>query len=327
VSREITAGVCYFGKVPSRGDFVRAADNHQLLGWLDRWAGQSVELLSQNPDWKRLYDEAPDIYYGFLGSRSRTVICGHFQPSRDSSQRRFPLLSAVRLEVSDPLAFIGRSPLALSKVWAGLSRLAVQAVTDVDATGALGDMVAARYTLKPDPVAYNATFNDFLEMQTICTLERLFADSGHGVVCLRQVLPALGMLLQPVLAGGNVAIDKALHFPLVRDPLYRPLVAAFWLDIVASFLGRGDFELGVLMRNDVAPYMVVGFGGADHRALRAVLDPREADDFLIRVDQAEWVDEYLQGDYNLNRLAGYLGRDELALRTACRLFGETFLGT
>ncbi|HBK45996.1 MAG TPA: type VI secretion system-associated protein TagF [Xanthomonadaceae bacterium] len=327
MSREITAGVSYFGKVPSRGDFVRAADNHQLLGWLDRWAGQSVELLSQNPDWKRLYDEAPDIHFGFLGSRSRTVVCGHFQPSRDSSQRRFPLLSAVRLEAADPLAFIGRGPLALSKVWAGLSRLAAQAVADADAAGALGEMAAAQYTLNPDPAAYNATFNDFLDMQSVGSLERLFAEAGHGEVRLRQVLPALGLLLQPVLAGGNVAIDKALEFPLVRDPLYRPLVAAFWLDMVSSFLGRGDFELGVLVRNDATPCMVVGFNGADHQALRAVLDPREAGDFLIHVDQAEWVDEYLQGDYNLNRFAGYLDRDELALRTARKLFGETFLGT
>ena len=53
MSRVVSAGVSYFGKVPSRGDFVRAADNHQLLGWLDRWAGESLELLSQSPDWKQ----------------------------------------------------------------------------------------------------------------------------------------------------------------------------------------------------------------------------------------------------------------------------------
>ncbi len=81
MSRVVSAGVSYFGKVPSRGDFVRAADNHQLLGWLDRWAGESVELLSQNPDWKRVYDDSPDIHYAFLGSRSKLVLCGHFLPA------------------------------------------------------------------------------------------------------------------------------------------------------------------------------------------------------------------------------------------------------
>ncbi|AAW76770.1 type VI secretion system-associated protein TagF [Xanthomonas oryzae pv. oryzicola] len=327
MSREVSVGVSYFGKVPSRGDFVRAADNHQLLGWLDRWAGLSVDLLSQNPDWKRLYDEAPDIHYAFLGSRSKMVLCGHFQPSRDASQRRFPLLSAVRLEASEPLSFIARSPLAMSKVWSGLSRMAKQAMVADDAGPALTALADTRYTLSTDASAYNATFNDFLDIQTVGSIEALLRTAGHPDVSLKKLLPALGLLLQPILAGGNVSVDKALELPLVQDALYRPLLAAFWLDIVACFVARGDFELAVLIRNDAAPRMLIGFNGADHQALRAALDPREAGDFLIRVQDADWVEDYMHSDYNLNKLASYLDRDDLALKTARKLFGETFLGT
>jgi type VI secretion system protein ImpM len=61
--------------------------------------------------------------------------------------------------------------------------------------------------------------------------------------------------------------------------------------------------------------------------LRAVLDPAEAGDFLIRIQHSEWVDDYLRGDYNLNRFGSFLDRDDLALATARKLFGETFLGT
>ena len=327
MSRDVTATVSYFGKVPSRGDFVRASDNHQLLGWLDRWAGQGVELLSQSPDWKRVYDAAPGVHYAFLGSRSRTVLAGHLHPSHDSSQRRFPLLSAVRVEAVDPLAFIGRAPLAMNKVWAGLSRLATQASTDEDASAALAEMAEARFVLNPDAQAYNATFKDFLDMQTLVSLEGLLQAAGHADVRLRQTLPALGLLLQPVLAGGNVNVDKALAFPLPADALYRPLVAAFWLDIVACFVGRSDLELAVLIRDEAAPQLLVGFNGADPQILRAALDPRAAGDFLIHVQAADWVDDYLHADYHLNRFASYLERDKLALGTARKLFGETFLGT
>lgn len=327
MSKEVNAGVSYFGKVPSRGDFVRATDNHQLVGWLDRWAGLSVELLGQNPDWKRIYDEAPDIHYAFLGSRSRTVVCGHFQPSRDASQRRFPLLSAVRLETAEPLSFIARAPLAISKAWSGLSRLAAQAVSQDDAGPVLQEMAETRFTLNTNAQAYHATFADFLEMQTLGSLEQLLHVAGHQEVRLRQLLPALGLLLQPILAGGNVNVDRALEFPLPRDSLYRPLVASFWLDIVSGFVTRGDFELAVLVRNDAAPRMLVGFNGADHQVLRAALDPHEAGDFLIRANAADWVDDYLQTDYNLHRLASYLERDGLALKTARQMFNETFLGT
>lgn len=327
MSRVVSAGVSYFGKVPSRGDFVRAADNHQLLGWLDRWAGESLELLSQSPDWKQRYDEAPEINYAFLGSRSKMLVCGHFLASRDASERRFPLLSALRLEAPEPLPFIGRSPLALSNAWSGLARLARQANEDADATQALSQLADARFSISTDPADYNASFQDFLEGTTIASFEQRLREAGHGEVSLRQMLPALGLLLQPVLSGGEVNIDKALVLPLVRDPAYRPLVAAFWLDLVSSFVSRGDFELAVLIRNDAKPNMVIGFNGADRMVLRAALDPSEAGDYLIHLQHSEWVDDYLHGDYNLNRFGSFLERDDLALVTARRLFGETFLGT
>ena len=44
---EVSAAIGYFGKLPSRGDFVRSPDNHQLMLLLDRWAGHGLELLSQ----------------------------------------------------------------------------------------------------------------------------------------------------------------------------------------------------------------------------------------------------------------------------------------
>lgn len=326
MTQEVSVAVSYFGKVPSRGDFVRTADNHQLMGLLDRWAGNSIELLSKSPDWKRLYDEAPDVHYGFMGSRSKLVVCGHFLPSRDASQRRFPLLSAIRVDVANPLGFIARSPLALSRVWTGLSRKAHDAVDAEDASLPLQALAEVRYDLSTDPSAYTAPFDDFLEMQTVGSLQRILRESGHDAVVMRRLLPALGLLLQPVLSGNGVNIDKGLELPLPKDPLYRPLVGAFWLDLVAGFISRGDFELAVLVRDEAAPRMIVGFNGADHQTLRAALDPQFAAEHLIRVHDAEWVDEQLPNDYGLNKLASYVDRDELSLKAARRIFGETFLG-
>lgn len=326
MTQELSVAASYFGKVPSRGDFVRTADNHQLMGLLDRWAGNSIELLSKSPDWKRLYDEAPDVHYGFMGSRSKLVVCGHFLPSRDASQRRFPLLSAIRVEVANPLGFIARSPMALSRVWSGLSRRAREAVEAEDAGGPLQALAETRHGLSVDPAAYTASFDDFVELQTIGSLQRLLRESGHDDVVMRRMLPALGLLLQPVLSGSGVSIDKALEFPLPRDPLYRPLVGAFWLDIVAGFISRGDFELAVLIRDEAAPRMIVGFNGADHQTLRAALDPHFAAEHLIRMHNAEWVDEHLPNDYALNKLASYVDREDLSLKAARRIFGETFLG-
>ena len=326
MTQTMTVAVGYFGKVPSRGDFVRTADNQQLMALLDRWAGSTIEQLSRNPDWKRLYDQAPPLHFAFLGSRSRLVVCGHLLPSHDASQRRFPLLSAIRTEVANPLGFIGRSPMALNRVWSGLSRLSREAVAAEDAGEALKALGEARHELSVDPAAHAAPFDDFMETQTIGSLQRLLHGAGHSRLLLRHALPALGLLLRPVLTGAGVTIDKGLELPLPADPLYRPLAAAFWLDIVTGFLARGDFELVALIRDEDAPRMILGFNGADHEILRAAIDPMAADDHLIRIEGADWVEDQLAADYALNKLASYVDRDDLSLKSARAIFGETFLG-
>ncbi|MFD0739558.1 type VI secretion system-associated protein TagF [Lysobacter koreensis] len=346
--------VSYFGKLPSRGDFVRTPESHQLMVLLDRWAGQGVELLAQDPDWKQLYDRAAPMHFAFLGSRSKLAIGGHFLPSRDASERRFPFLSASRLEVAQPLGFITRSPLALSRLWASLARLGQHALHADDAGEPLRELAESRIAVNPDHAMYDAPFADFLDMQDIGSLQALLRDSGHAHVQLKWLLPALGLLLQPVLTGGAARIDKGLALPLPRDALYRPLVAAFWLDLVSGFIGRADFELAILIKDgasrnvhdahdgpapahgtaadgsrpgDRAPQLLVGFNGADGRILQAALDPRVAAEHLIRIDDADWVEDHVAGDYALNKLVSYLERDALSLRVARKAFGETFLGT
>ena len=63
--------VGYFGKLPSRGDFVKAADNSALIGLLDDWLAQSMELLSVDPRWKIIYDAVPPLHFVFMGPRSK----------------------------------------------------------------------------------------------------------------------------------------------------------------------------------------------------------------------------------------------------------------
>lgn len=329
VAVEATFPLSYFGKLPSRGDFVRTPENHQLMLLLDRWAGQGLELLAREPAWKQLYDQAAPLHFAFVGSRSKLAIGGHFLPSRDSSERRFPFLGATRFEVTQPLAFIARSPLALSRLWLSLARLGQQAVAAGDAAEPLRTIAETRVAISPDPQVYDAAFHDFIDLQDIGSLQDLLRQSGHPQLRLRWLLPALGLLLQPVVAGG-ARIDKGLALPLPRDALYRPLVAAFWLDLIAGFLGRAEFELVLLVREGTAddgPQLLLGFNGADGRTLHAALDPQVAREQIIRVDDAEWVEDHIAGDYALNKLVSYIERDDLSLRLARKAFNETFLGT
>ncbi|WP_150326518.1 type VI secretion system-associated protein TagF, partial [Enterobacter hormaechei] len=84
----------YFGKLPSRGDFVKSANNVQLLDTLDRWLAQGMELLAEAPDWKSTYDSWKPVQFAFLGSQSKLAIAGTLMASSDLSSRRFPFLTA-----------------------------------------------------------------------------------------------------------------------------------------------------------------------------------------------------------------------------------------
>jgi type VI secretion system protein ImpM len=326
MSTELNLGISYFGKLPSRGDFLKAQDNnHQLIAILDRWAGQGIELLAQDVAWKQLYDMAPALHFSVLGTRSRSVIGGHLLPSSDASGRRFPFMAAVHLEVPQPLPFLSRSPLAFSRLWARLERETLRAKAAADPAETLNELTGQRAGVNVAFESLNPAFMDFLEMQTVGSLESLLGSAGHAV-SLRRALLALGVLLQPVMSSGAGRIGKGLALPLPRDPLYRNLASTLWLDLIAGFLGRGDFELLVLTRHDQHPTLLVGFNGIQGRSLQAAFDQRVAEQDFIPLHDPEWVEDHVQEDHALKKLSTYASQEDLALHTARNTFRETFLG-
>ena len=68
MSTQATAGhslgeLLYFGKLPSRGDFVRSAQHTSLVADLDQWQSRTLERLSTDTRWKLVYDAAPDLSF------------------------------------------------------------------------------------------------------------------------------------------------------------------------------------------------------------------------------------------------------------------------
>ena len=53
MSQTSPVSMVYFGKIPSRGDFVRSANQATLTQTLDRWLTQGIELMADDPDRKR----------------------------------------------------------------------------------------------------------------------------------------------------------------------------------------------------------------------------------------------------------------------------------
>ena len=286
----------YFGKLPSRGDFVKSDNNVQLLDTLDRWLAQGMELLAEAPDWKTTYDTWKPVQFAFLGSQSRLAIAGTLMASSDLSSRRFPFLTAAAMEVDRPISFIARSPIALARLWTRAGQQMISLGQASDATEGLRLLAEGQHSVETDngTQAYDASFSDFIDFQTVSGLEQMLRAEGHNIR-LRRTLLALGTLLQPVMSNGSSRLEKGLTLPLPADPLYRSLVASFWLELVSRFLQRADFELSLFLGEiNGAERLVIGFNGASSRTLHSVMSPLAYAEQNINIDDPEWVDRHAQ---------------------------------
>ena len=319
--------VGYFGKIPSRGDFVKGSDNPALIKVLDDWLAQAMDLMSADARWKLNYDAVAPLHFAFIGPRRRHAIAGHIVASSDQSSRRFPFLMMSTMEVTEPGAFVRDAPLVLNRLWNRLEALSANVVGAVDAAAPL--QAASSHVIELDlrSTAYDAAFTDFLDLQTVGALDALLAQSGFkGSV--RQVLMALGALLRPVMASSSSRLEKSLLLPLPSDPMYRNLVAAFWMHLITPFLLRADFELALFITRIASrPVLVLGFSGASAQTLRAIMDPQAGLERHITFDDLEWVEEQVNDDYGIKKLSTYLSQPNLSLKSALDSMIATFIGT
>ncbi|MBW0448156.1 type VI secretion system-associated protein TagF [bacterium M00.F.Ca.ET.228.01.1.1] len=329
MTQTVQAQIAYFGKIPSRGDFVKSAHNPQLLATLDRWIAEAMELLTDDPRWKIVYENAKPMHFAFLGSRSKLAIAGHMVASHDQSSRRFPFLAATALEVEKPLTFLAHSPLAFARLW---SRVSAQMKPLLGASEPAGALQALGETQVPIEIGggpgnpHDGTFNDFVEHQTLAGLEQMLLASGHPVR-LRGAMLALGSLLRPVMQSGSSHLERGLTLPLPNDPFYRSLVAAFWLELIAPFVAQADFELAIFIGTIAErERLIIGFNGASAKTLHSVVDPQAYAAHNIDIDDPEWIDEHAQNDHGISKLVSYLDQPQLSLRVSIDTFREAFTG-
>lgn len=321
------ACVGYFGKIPSRGDFIKAAENIALIEVLDDWLAQTMALLSEDPRWKIGYDSAKPLDFAFVGPRKKRAIAGHIIASSDMAQRRFPFLTMSEMEIDDPAEFVSSSPIILSRLW---NRLALQGVSIVSAPDPiipLQNLSSTRIELELRNHGYEAAFADFLEMQTLGALDDMLANAGFRGNCCQMIL-ALGLLLQPVMTSSSSRLEKSLVLPLPKDPMYRYLVGALWMHLITPFLSRADFELALFFAQlEKYPAMVLGFSGASAGTLQAILDPQIGEEHHISFHDTEWVESQINSDFGLKKLSSYLMQPEISLKSVLDLFRTTFIGT
>ena len=318
--------VGYFGKIPSRGDFVKGSDNPALITVLDDWLAFAMDLMSNDTRWKLHYDADQPLHFAFLGPRRRQAIAGYILASRDQSQRRFPFLMMSTMQVPEAGAFVRHAPLLLGRLWNQLEALTGRVMAADDPGPALRAAASHVVDLDLASPACASAFAEFLEQSSIGTLDALLMQAGFAGP-VRQLLLALGLLLRPVLRCGSRTLDKSLLLPLPDDILYRNLVATFWMHLITPFLASGNVELALFItRINAKPVLVLGFDGASAATLSAIMDPAAAASRHITFDQLDWVDQQLHADAALARLAACLAEPDLPLAATLAALHSAFTG-
>lgn len=327
MSQPVAIPVGYFGKIPTRADFVKASENPALSSMLDAWLAQAIDLLSADARWKLNYDALAPIHFAFIGPRRGRAVAGHLVASTDQSGRRFPFLLMSTMPIAAPAAFVPHSPLMLARLWNRLETVSADVMRAEEPAGALQAAATTTVEFDPDSGASNDALDAFLEQQTVGSLDAMLASTGYPGAA-RQILLALGLLLQPVMATGSTRLEKSLVLPLPAEPLQRQLVATFWMHLIAPFLLRADFELSVFItRQEDRPVLVLGFSGASALTLQAIMDPQVGREHHISFDQLDWVEDQVGADYAVKKVSTYLAQGALSLKAAGESLHAAFIGT
>jgi type VI secretion system protein ImpM len=309
----------YFGKIPSQADFIKLAPDADFMIVLDNWLAEVMSRLPEDPRWKIHYDAMAPVSFAFVGPRRRHAVAGHIVASRDQAGRRYPFLMMRTLALADPMAFVSHCPLALAPLHAFFCTTGPKLQGAGDPAAALQEIADTTLALEEN---CSAALDTFLATGTIGSLGALL---GRGDV--RQLILALGLLLQPVMHSGGADLEKSLVLPLPKERAARAAVAAFWMELIAPFLRQANLDLVLFTtRLDGRPVMVVGFLDACVACLHAIIDPLIGRDQQVTFADTGWVDDQVGGDVDVRALCSYLDQPKLPLSMARELFLDTFIG-
>lgn len=309
----------YFGKCPARGDFIRSSGHSSMLHVLDKWIAQALELQSGQTDWQYHYDQMPNLDFVFCGTRTSLALAGTLSASRDTSYRRFPLISGIRMHVEKPQTFVGQAPVLLQSLWQSTNLLNTETIQTSDAS------IAMQCLSQPLAIGVGGglEYQTFLIYQTVGSFAHELKQANHrgGFV---QGLIALGMLLQPVIQQGAANLNKALVLPLPKGN-HSTKAASFWLSLITGFIHSHTIELSSLIfhRNE-QPILLVGFQGADSTTLAGLMRGDLSGDHWVNVFDSAWIDAYLENDAGLARLEQVLDDEQMTLLDTMKIFKEVF---
>jgi type VI secretion system ImpM family protein len=232
----------YFGKLPTRGDFVRSGSSRPSVRALDDWLQRGLHHAKtrQPRAFERAFDDALACCFFFSPREVPGALIGVMQPSRDRSGRRYPFLIALdaggRQFRARQLAHV---PVQMGAFFERAHTLAQRVVNgDLQADDLLDRLDAATLSNRSD----TAPVRDYKRYLRQTPLKRLWEqlwvhpDGARKHLLIKKLID----VLQPFREHLPARLSYGLQFPLGDEHPAGPYTTSFWWETCFRLLGFPD---------------------------------------------------------------------------------------
>ncbi|GAA0315808.1 type VI secretion system-associated protein TagF [Psychrobacter aestuarii] len=304
----------YFGKLPARGDFVRARHNVADIENIDRWVSDAIRLSGT------LTETLNTLSFSHIDTTAQQVITGSMLASHDSSGRKYPLIGFCVLYLEKPKQWMNYLPTKALPIWTDIDTALNQVVSSPSEH--VTDLLSKHTVL-----IHSSSSPHYYDFINSTTLNDIAAYKDSDKQAIAQQIIATGLLFLPTYTKGFHGLNKTLCWTLGHDKDTAVGLATFWHDLIHGFYQPHELHLNTYFYKRQGIYQLfISFGQPDSHLLAQITDTDTVfhEDWVM-IDDSQWTQEYIDEDIGLTRFSHMLLREDSFLYDVRQLFKTVFL--
>jgi type VI secretion system protein ImpM len=305
----------YFGKLPSRGDFIRTRSHINETNALDQWVSQALTHSGA------ILDEATVLNFSHVDTVSGQIITGILIASHDSSHRYYPLIGFSVMHLDKPKSWLNYLPIKSLALWRSIYQALSCAQSKTDNSEIMALLNDWLLTIDQSASTY---YYDFISTTTLQDIARSMAIDKSQLI---QQIIATGLLFLPTYNKGFSGLNKTLCWTLSTDKDCSIQMATFWHDLIHGFYQPHQLHLNTYLYRSASHYrLLLSFTKPNSDVLSQLSSTKNTypTDWII-IDDSAWTQSYIDEDIGLTRFNKILLQDDLSLYDTRQLFNKIFL--
>ena len=320
-----TLPLVYFGKLPARGDFVRARAHINETNIIDQWVSQALttssSILNESAVSDEFFQEPDFLNFSHVDTATNQIITGVLIPSHDSSDRKYPLIGFGVIHLDKPKSWTNYLPIKSLTLWDDIYATLSAAKAQSDNTQVTDNLNDCLLTIDNNASTH---YYDFINTMTLQDISVLMGINKQQLV---QQIIATGLLFLPTFTKGFNGLNKSICWTLTSDKASAIHMATFWHDLISGFYQPHQICLNTYLYRTSNHYrLLLSFTKPDGRVLSQLTSSGDTKpDDWVWIANSDWTQGYIEEDIGLTRFNKVLLQDNIYLYDTRQLFKKTFL--